>query len=442
MKKKTIKLLRPNAAGIDVASKVHYVAVPSDRCEKSVRSFGSFTDDIHEIALWLKSCKIDTVAMESTGIYWIQLYLVLEQYGFEVFLVNARHIKNVSGRKSDVLDCQWIQELHSYGLLNTSFQPDSITRELRCFLRQRKNLIESCSRQILHIQKALEQMNIKIHSVITDISGKSGQLIINAIIHGERNPEKLASLANTHIKASKDEITKSLRGIWRDENIFQLKQAYELYSIFKDKISECDIQIEETLKRFEENTTVKYDKKISRKVYTKNRLNFNGTQYLKNILGIDITKVHGISELTALEIISETGIDMTRWNSSKHFASWLNLAPNNRISGGKLLKPRKTKKKNKAGQAFLMAAYSLQRSDHWLGHYYRRMKAKNGPLVATKATARKLAVIFYEMVKKKEEFRQIPIEVYTQKFKEQKVKYLRKQATLLGMALVSNEIVS
>jgi len=435
MKKKKLRVLNPNAAGIDVASEVHYVAVPSDRCEEPVRSFGSFTDDIHELARWLIDCKVDTVAMESTGIYWIQLYLILEEYGFEVFLVNARHIKNVSGRKSDVLDCQWIQELHSYGLLNASFQPDNITRELRTYLRHRKSLTENYSRQIQHMQKAFEQMNIKLHNVLADICGKSGQEIISAILQGEREPEKLVVFVDPKVKASKEEIIKSLRGIWRKEHLFELKQAYELYNIFKEKINNCDCQIEKTLQHIEQGQENNDSTKVKRKVNSKNRLNFNGTKYLYGILGVDVTKVFGISELTAIEIISETGIDMSKWKTKKHFTSWLNLAPNNRISGGKLLKPKKSKRKNKAGQAFLLAAFAVQRSNHWLGQYYRRMKAKSGPLLATKATARKLAVIFYEMVKKQEEFNPLSTKAYMESYSKNKMLYLEKQASILGYKL-------
>jgi len=233
LKKDGFKVVHPNAAGIDIASQMHYVAVPPDRDENPVRKFGSFTADLHEIAHWLKQCGIDTIAMESTGIYWVQLYLILEEYGFEVFLVNARHIKNVAGRKSDVLDCQWILQLHTYGLLNASFQPESITRELRTYMRQRKNLTEGYSIQIQLMQKAFEQMNIKLHNVIADITGKSGQLIIQAILSGERNAERLAELADKHIKASKEDLIKSLEGNWRNEHVFELRQAYELYHIFK-----------------------------------------------------------------------------------------------------------------------------------------------------------------------------------------------------------------
>jgi DNA-binding protein YbaB len=439
MKKATkseFHLIHPNAAGIDIASDIHYVSVPVDRDILPVRNFGSFTENLFEIARWLKQCRIDTVAMESTGIYWVQLYLILEDQGFDVFLVNARHIKNVTGRKSDVLDCQWIQQLHSFGLLNKSFQPKNQIRELRAYMRHRKSLTEAYATQIQLMQKAFEQMNIKLHNVLTDISGKSGQLIIKAILSGERDPEVMAKLADKQVKASQEEIIKSLTGNWRDENVFELKQAYETYLFFKEKVSECDVQIENVLQRMEpERTEDIQNEKISRKVYTKNRFNFNCTNYLNHILGVDITKVYGISEVLALEIISETGIDMTKWPTKKHFTSWLNLAPNNRVSGGKLLKPKRIKKKNKAGQAFLMAAYALQRSDHWLGSFLRRIKSKHGPTVAIKATARKLALIFYDMVKLGKEFNPIDTDLYEMNFNKRKIQYLKNQAAKYGFEL-------
>ena len=436
--KNEFRLVHPNAAGIDIAKDVHYVSVPASRDEMPVRHFGSYTEDLHKLAQWLKQCKIDTVAMESTGIYWVQIFLILEEYGFDVYLVNARHIKNVTGRKSDVLDCQWIQQLHSFGLLNKSFQPENEIRELRAYMRHRKSLTQAYASQIQLIQKAFEQMNIKVQNVLTDISGKSGQLIIKAILAGERDPEVLVALVDHQVKASKEEIKKSLVGNWRNEHLFELRQAYELYLIFKEKISECDVQIENTLQRissgksYEGNGTT-----VPRKVYTKNRFNFNATNYLQNMIGVDVTKIFGISEVLALDIISETGIDMSKWPTKKHFTSWLNLVPNNRISGGKLLKPKRVKKKNKAGQAFLMAAFALQRSNHWLGSYYRRMKSKQGPAVANKATARKLALIFYDMVKYQKEFNPINTESYEKLFAEQKIKYLKNQAVKFGFQLVS-----
>lgn len=275
--------------------------------------------------------------------------------------------------------------------------------------------------------------------MLTDIYGKTGQLIIQSIIAGERNPTELVKHVDDKVKATREDIIKSLEGNWWEESLFELQQSYELYLVFKEKIRACDKQIEKVLAKLEcNNHNDEYiDHKKARKVYSKNRFDFNASNYLQNILGVDITTVFGISELIATEIISETGIDMSKWPTNKHFTSWLNLAPNNRISGGKLLRPKKTKKKkNKAGQALLMAAYSLQRSDNWLGAFYRRMKAKNGPLVATKATARKIAIIFYNMVKNKVEFKPLPMETYSQYFKERKLKYLENQANTLGLKLV------
>jgi transposase len=434
-KKSSVSVINPDAAGIDVGSTFHYVAVPEDRCEQPVRRFESFTSDIHCLSKWLKKCRIKTVAMESTGVYWVQLFLILEEYGFDVYLVNAHHVKNVAGRKTDVSDCQWLQQLHSYGLLSASFQPEGLTRSLRGYMRHRKNLTQNYATHILHMQKAFELMNIKIHNVLTDITGKSGQLIIKAILSGEREPEKLANLADERVKSTKEELIKSLEGNWQDEPIFELKQAYELYNFYKEKISECDMEIEKTLQKFNPEIDTSEYGKAPRRVHTKNRLNFNGTLYLKDLLGVDITQIFGISEINALEIVSEVGLDMSKWPTENHFTSWLNLAPNNQISGGKNLKRRNKKKKNHASQPFLMAGYAVQRSNHWLGIFHRRIKSKAGPLVATRATARKIAIIFYHMVKGQLEFKPIPIEQYVKQLQEKRLINLKKQATKMGMSL-------
>jgi transposase len=372
--------------------------------------------------------------MESTGIYWVQPYLILEEYGFEVYLVNARHIKNVSGRKSDVQDCQWIRQLHSYGLLNRSFQPESLTRELRAYMRHRKHLVESTSNQILHMQKAFEQMNIKLHDVISDITGQSGTRMIKAILEGERDANTLAQLANGRIKATQEQIVKSLTGVWREEHLFELKQAFDLYQYLNLKIIECDAQVTNVLTRLIGNNSSNEIKRHKRS--HKNSFHFDGTKYLKQILGIDVTRIYGISEITATEIISEVGTDMSKWSTEKHFVSWLNLAPNNRITGGKILKPKKTNKRNKAGQAFMMAASTLKNSDHWLGSFYRRIRARRGTGIAIKATARKISLIFYKMLKDKIEFDPLSIETYNQYFKERRIKSIEKQAHSLGLKLV------
>lgn len=434
-----VSMINPDAAGIDIGSSFHFVAVPADRSASPVRRFGSFTKDLHDLAKWLKECQIKTVAMESTGIYWLQLFLILEEYGFEVFLVNAQHVKNVSGRKTDVLDCQWIQQLHSYGLLSASFQPDDMIRTLRGYMRHRKNLIQAYSTQILHMQKAFEQLNIKLHNVITDITGKSGQLIIKEILAGERDPERLALLAAGRVKASKEEIVLSLEGNWKAEPLFELRQSYELYLIYKQKIADCDHQIQKHMEELAGENGIKKCQEIPRGVYSKNRFNFNATPYLNDIVGVDLTKIFGISEVSAMEIVSEVGVDMTKWPSERQFTSWLNLCPNNRISGGKTLRNKRKKSKNKAGQAFRMAAYALQRSDHYLGAFYRRMKSRGGALFATKATARKLAVIFYHMVNSQLEFNPISLEEYETIHADRRLAYLKRQASKLGMELISAE---
>lgn len=434
-----VSMINPDAAGIDIGGSFHFVAVPADRSASPVRRFGSFTKDLHDLAKWLEECQIKTVAMESTGIYWLQLFLILEEYGFEVFLVNAQHVKNVSGRKTDVLDCQWIQQLHSYGLLSASFQPDDMIRTLRGYMRHRKNLTLAYSTQILHMQKAFEQLNIKLHNVITDITGKSGQLIIKEILAGERDPDRLALLAAGRVKASKEEIVLSLEGNWKAEPLFELRQSYELYLIYKQKIADCDNQIQKHMEELAGENGIKKCQEIPRRVYSKNRFNFNATPYLNDIVGVDLTKIFGISEVSAMEIVSEVGVDMTKWPSERQFTSWLNLCPNNRISGGKMLRNKRKKSKNKAGQAFRMAAYALQRSDHYLGAFYRRMKSKGGAMFATKATARKLAVIFYHMVGSQLEFNPISLEEYETIHADRRLAYLKRQASKLGLELISAE---
>jgi transposase len=434
--------IRPNAAGIDIASQMHYVAIPEGRDTVKVRKFGAFTEDLHEMARWLKSCGIDTVAMESTGVYWVQAYLILEEYDFDVFLVNARHLKNVSGRKSDVEDSQWIQQLHSYGLLEKSFQPESLTRELRSYMRQRKNLTRGYASQVQLMQKAFDQMNIKLHNVLSDITGKSGMAIIKAILAGQRDAELLAELADKGVKASRQEIVKSLQGIWREDNLFELKQAYELYEIYLEKIAACDLQIESVLNRMLESTGRQMDKTKRGPVSGKNKFRFNAATYLTSITGVRLTDIFGISELSVAEILSETGTDMSKWTTEKHFTSWLNLAPNTRISGGKNLKSKPSRKKNHAGQAFLLAASTLKASNNWLGEFYRRIKAKSGAPTAIKATARKLAVIFYRMLRDKKEFTPLPLDEYNNYFKERKIKYFDKQAAKYGFRLIPVDTVS
>lgn len=436
-KKVSVKmaLVNPNAAGIDISSRGHHVAVPPDRVEQPVRQFGAFTCDLHELAKWLVNCRIDTVALESTGVYWIPLFLILQEYGLDVYLVNAKHVKNVTGRKTDVSDCQWIQQLHSCGLLSRSFQPDIFTRQLRSYIRHRKDLIQTTASHTQHIQKAFDQMNIKLHNVITDITGKSGIRVIEAIIQGVRKPEELLNLVDVKVKSSREDILKSLEGTWREEHLFTLKQAYELYKFHWEKVRECDKEIERCLLKYLEGEMPQQN---NIKKYNKRALSFDVRSYLKTILGVDVIEIWGLEENTALEIISEVGIEMNKWPTEKHFVSWLGLAPNNKISGGKVLSSRRVKKKNKAGQGFRMAAYAIQRSNHWLGDFYRRVKSRQGAAKAIVATARKIAIVYYKMVSQKVSFSPIDLNNYKEKFREKKLKYLQKQLTTLGYSMVAN----
>lgn len=430
---KAFPILYPNAAGIDISSKEHFVAVNPDSSDEPIRAFGSFTENLQEIAMWLKECKVDTVAMEATGIYWVSLYLLLEDAGFDVVLVTAKHVKNVRGKKTDVSDAEWIRQLHSCGLLSASFQPDAFTRKLRTYMRHRKNLLQMASTHIRMMHKALEQMNIKVQHVITDITGKSGQEIIKAIIAGERNAQRLSSYCDKRINPEKKEdIVKSLNAVWKEEHVFELEQSYTLYHLYHEKIKECDEQIR---KHLEDKTGPTERKKLKAKS-NKNNLNFEATEILQKITGTDLSEIFGITTTNAIEIISEVGLQMEKWPTVKHFTSWLNLAPNNKISGGKVLSARIPKKKNHAGQVFKLAAYSVQRSKNWLAMFYQRIKAKRGASKAIVATARKIAAIFYKMIKEKVKFNPLPIERYMDGFKEQQLKRLKRQAQSLGYQLV------
>ena len=434
-KKNAFPILYPNAAGIDVASKEHYVAVNPSVDEQPIRAFGCFTEDLHEIGRWLVKCRLDTVALEATGIYWVNLYLILEEYEINVVLVNAKHVKNVSGKKSDVKDAEWLRQLHSCGLLNASFQPDAFTRKLRCYMRWRKDFTAMAATHIRLMQKAMEQMNIKLQHVITDITGKTGQAIIKAILQGERDANALIQLVDGRTKASREDIISSLAGIWREEHLFELQQSFDLYHIYRQRISECDSHIQTHLKsKIQSEHTDEVATLKNRK--NKNNLNFNATDILRQITGTDLTEIFGITDTNALEIISEVGLDMNKWPTVKHFTSWLNLAPNNKISGGKLLSSRTEKKKNRAGQIFKMAGFAVQRSNNSLAAFFQRVKAKSGSGKATMATARKIAVIFYLMIKRQTRFTPIPLEEYNSSFREQQLRRITKNAKKMGFKLV------
>ena len=432
-----LTVINPTAAGIDVSDKEMMVAYPIGSGQLEVRSFGCFTSDLYAIAKTLRKFLVTSVAMESTGVYWIPLFLLLQEYGFDVCLVNAKHVKNVTGRKDDESDAEWIQKLHSCGLLAASFQPDNLTRTLRSIVRHRKSLERTCSLYINRIQKALELMNIKLHTIISDIDGKTGLLIIEAILAGERNPEILADLKDKRIKVSREEIIKSLEGHYTTEHLFELRQCYQLYCTHRQMIDECDMEIEKQLidQIASKNEGVITDiPEVKRKALGKHKLPFNATAYLKEILGVDVTEVFGISELSALAILSEVGTDMSKWKTEHHFTSWLGLSPNTKISGGKVISSRIMKKKHHAGQSFRMAANGLHNSKSPIGDYYRRIKGKAGAGKAVVATARKLAIIFYKMVSTQEAFNPKALEDYQEKYKQKKISQLKKKLQLLEAA--------
>ncbi len=432
-----LTVVNPTAAGIDVSDSEMMVAYPINSEQLEIRAFGCFTRDLHSIANCLKENGITTIAMESTGVYWIPLFLMLQEYGFEVYLVNAKHVKNVTGRKDDESDAEWIQKLHSCGLLSASFQPDNMERTLRSMVRHRKNMVRTSATYLNRMQKALELMNIKLHTIISDIDGKTGLLILEAILAGERDPEVLADLRDKRIKASREDIIKSLEGNWTEEHLFELKQCYQLYCTHRQMIVECDMEIEKQLieQIASKNEGLIHDfSKVKRKATAKHKVPFNLTAYLKEILAVDVTEVCGISEINALTILSEVGKDMTKWKTEHHFTSWLGLAPNTKISGGKEISSKIMKKKHHAGQAFRMAANGLYNSKSPLGDYFRRIRSKAGAPKAVVAAARKLAIIYYKMVTNQEAFNPKAMETYRQKYKEKKINQLKKKIALLEAA--------
>jgi len=434
-------VVNPHAAGIDVGDTIHAVAVPVGRDVQSVRTFGAMSCDLEEIVAWLEKCGIDTVAMESTGIYWKSLAILLIQHDFEVYLVNARHVRNVSGRKTDQGDAEWIQQLHSCGLLKSSYLPEDIQESLRTLVRYRRTLTQESSRFVLRIQKALEMMNVKLHTEISDLTGKTGMAIVEAIISGERNAANFLPLVDHRIKADREDIKKSLQGNWRDEQLFTLEENYTCYKFFLERIAKCDKAIEAKLQEFaaaenegELPTTVveKKDDKKTLKKKNKNSPKFAVSTYLKSILGVDVLAIYGLNEVGAMEILAETGTDMSKWETVEHFRSWLNLCPNNKITGGKLVSSKLMKKKaNPASQAFRKAANACQRSDHWLGDYFRRMKAKGGNKYAIVATANKIATIYYKMVSEKIEFNPPDLTEYQEQRKNAKIAYLERALNAL-----------
>ncbi|MGH9931298.1 MAG: IS110 family transposase [Pyrinomonadaceae bacterium] len=426
-----------NAAGIDIGSERHFVAVPEGRDEVSVREFGTFTIDLRALAAWLKQCGVTTVALESTGVYWIPLFELLEREGFEVKLVDARHVKNVSGRKSDVLDCQWLQQLHTYGLLAGAFRPPDEVCVLRSYLRQRQMLTEASSQHIQHMQKALQQMNLLLHNVVADITGVTGMKIIKAILAGERDPRVLARNRDERCKNTTATIAKSLVGNYREEHIFALRQAVDLFQIYQAKIADCD---EAIIKQLEKQADVSDDGPPTPEKQTQARDRLRSGVDVRELLykksGVDLFAIPGLAADTLLTLTSEVGFDLTPWKTEKHFASWLGVCPGTKKSGGKVLNKKTKRHPNRAAQAFRLAAASLSRSKTALGAFYRRIKSRNGGQHAVTATAHKIARIYYAMLTQGTAYVELGQHAYEQRYKERRLDHLKAQAKSLGFQLV------
>lgn len=425
------------AAGIDIGSTSHFVAVPSSLDDRPVREYSCFTGDLEHMADWLKDVGITTIAMESTGVYWIPAYELLEERGFEVCLVNPRHLKNVPGRKTDVLDCQWLQQLHSFGLLRGSFRPSGEICAFRAYMRQRSMLVESAATHIQHMQKALRQMNLLLDNVVSDITGKTGMTIIRSILSGQRDPVILARYRNHNCKNSKEIIAQSLKGHYKEEHLFSLRQAVELYDFYQRQIADCNQAIAMALDKIEGPDDLDELPPQKSKARRKNKaLPFDVRQNLHNITGVDITKIDGVKETTALKIISEIGTDMSAWPTVKNFASWLGLSPGNKITGGKVISSKTKTCANRAAEAFRIAAYSLTKSKSALGAYYRRKRSQLGPPKAITATAHKIARLVYSLLKYGAKYIDPGQNYYEEQYRDRIIKNLHKKAKSLGYEMV------
>jgi len=448
------KIVHPHAAGIDVGATAHYVAVPPDRVpagQPAVRRFGEFTTDLDALVEWLRSCLVETVAMESTGVYWIPLFQKLEAAGLTVVLVNARAAKHVPGRKTDVQDCQWLQQLHSYGLLAASFRPNDAICRLRTLVRHRANLVAHAAEQVMHMQAALTQMNLHLHHAVSHLTGETGLRILRAMLAGERDPEKLIQLRDAHItKSTPEQMKAALTGDWRPEQLFVLQQALRAWEFTHEQMDACDRQIEHQLKslptvsaptpppkpRAPDPLEAENPRPKGQQSRKRNDPLMDLTPELARVCGIDLTRAGGLRELSALVIVSEIGVDMSPWRSAKAFASWLGLCPNNKVSGERVLSTRTRPVINRVATALRMAATGVAESNTWLGSFHRRMRGRLGPAAAITATAHKIANVIYHLLKNKEPYVERDLVKYEQKVYRNKLNRLRKQAATMGYELV------
>jgi transposase len=434
--------INPHAAGIDCGSAEHFVAVPPDRDPTPVRSFATFTGDLHRLGDWLTACRVTSVAMEATGVYWIPLYEILDSRGFTVLLVNARHVKNVPGRKSDVSDCEWLRDLHIVGLLRGSFRPTDGIVALRAYLRHRQTLIESAGSHVQRMQKALVQMNIQLPLVVSDITGVTGLRILRDIVAGRTDPHALAQHRDYRCHASEAEIVAALTGNYRPEHVFGLRQNLAAFDHVQQLIAACDLAIEAHLQTLAAHTTRAATPLPAARPRQKPRDNeprFELRTPLHQLTGVDLSQLDGIGPYNALRLLSEIGTDMTRWPTVKHFTSWLTLAPKNKISGGRLLSSRTQPSANRAAAILRLAAMNLGRSRTALGAFYRRLAFRVGKAKAVTATARKLAILVYRTLKDGLIYRDPGADAYDAQHRARVLRTLRQRVENLGFVLVNRE---
>jgi transposase len=431
--------IHTHAAGIDIGATFHVAAVGPERSEEPVRSFRTFTADLRELADWLTACGVKTVAMESTGVYWIPVYEILEERGFEVLLVNARDVKNVPGRKTDVNDAQWLQQLHEHGLLRGSFRPREALVRLRAILRHRERMIDYAASHIQHMQKALMQMNLQLHHVVADITGQTGMRIIRAICQGVRDAQVLAGFRDPRCKEPEEVIREALTGHYRPEHVFTLRQALELYDAYQAKIIECDGEIEKALAAVNgDRSTAEEALPKRRDAGSRNEPRFDVRRALYTLLGRDLTQIHGLGAYTVLRLIGECGDDMTKWRTAKHFTSWLSLAPGNKVSGGKLLSSKTRRSSSRAAALLRIAAVNVGRTQTALGAFYRRLAARVGKAKAVTATARKLAVLFYNAIRLGRDYLDPGANYYEERYRRRVIRGLHRRAAQLGLLLVED----
>ena len=441
-KQKSWQVVNPKAAGVDLASEIHYAAVGHDDADKDVRSFGTTTSQLKAMAAWLIEHNVSTVAMEATGVYWIPAAQILEQTGLEVVLVHPSHVKIIKGKKTDVNDCQWLQKLHTFGMLEGAFRPSDETCVLRSYMRRRDSLIKMATRDVLHMQKALDQMNVLVHRAVSDITGMTGMRIIKGIISGQRDPNVLAELRHWRCKRSAKEIAEALNGNFREEHLFCLQQALEQYEFTQNQIRKCAKKVEQLLLKHQviDKEQAKSIAPLRRKPgKSSNEFVFDGQVLAKALVGVDLTNIDGLRSGSVLTILSETGWTLEEFKTSAHFCSWLALCPGNNKSGGKSKSGKTRRSSSRAAGAFRMAAQSCHRVQGPIGDFYRRMKARQGPAEAVTSTAHKIARIFYKMVKEKVEYNPCMLEPDQEKVKALKLKSLQKRARKLGMALIDTD---